>query len=216
MSWQDYLNMSTKQRRNLTRKANRGDREAMASLKQYTREIKNEVNSRLAKLEKSNIAYGKVYNNVQFFTQTQYGSNRFKSPTALNYDALEMALQNDIGVKFLKSKSSTVSGVRSIESNRLNTLQENGILPDKISKKRQREFLQFLGNEEISASIDEYGNSEVIVEMFYDAYSKGGSRALTTIKTAMSEFLSNRITFDDAMGRVGIKIEDYMGRRPTS
>lgn len=85
-----------------------------------------------------------------------------------------------------------------------------------MKRRDQKEFLKFLGNEEISAAVDEYGDSEIIVEMLYDAYKKGGSNALKVMRGALTEFLGRRITFDDAMQRVGIKVEDYFRGRPTS
>lgn len=216
MAWEDYLKMSTKQRRNLARKANRGDKAALSSLKQYTRDIKTEVNKRLKSLEKANLNYGKAYNNVMFFTQTQYDKNRLLSPTGLKNDPYDMQLQNEIGIKFLKSDLSTVRGSRDVEQKRLNSLKEKGALPNNISNKKAKEFLRFLGNEEISAAIDEYGDSEIVVEMMYDAYKNGGTSALSALKVSMTEFLSERITFDEAMERVGVKVEDYFRGRPTT
>lgn len=216
MSWVDYLHMSTKQRRKLARDAARGNKEAFASLSQYTRDIKKEANKRLAQLERANVAYGSTYNNLNFFLETQYDSNRLQSPAKLEYDPWAMSLQNEIAAKFLEKKSSTLEGMRSIERYRLEGLKDVGALPKNLSHRKGKEFLRFLGNEEISAAVDEYGASEVVVEMMYDAYMEGGTNALNVLKTAMTEWLANRITFDDAMERVGIKVEDYHREFPTS
>lgn len=216
MSWIDYMRMSNRQRRILTKKAINGDREARSSLLSYTREIKKEVNSRLVKLERSKMNYGKAYNNLIYFTENEYDSHRFKSPSGLGMDFYDMELQNNIGIKFLNNKSSTVSGARSVEQHRIKALVDLEVLPSDMKRRDQKEFLKFLGNEEISATVDEYGDSEIIVEMLYDAYKKGGSNALKIMRGALTEFLGRRITFDDAMQRVGIKVEDYFRGRPTS
>lgn len=216
MAWQDYLKLSARQRRSLAIKAHRGDKGAQSALLQYTRDIKKEVNSRLLALERSNLNYGKSYNNVLFFTQTEYGGNRFKSPTALEHDWYAMSLQNDIGYKFLNTMTSTRQGARLAEKHRIDRLKELEAIPENIGKRQEKEFLRFLGDEAISAAMDEYGTSDIVVEMMYDAYSKGGSKALSNMRTAMTEFLANRIGFDDAMERVGVKVEDYISGRPTS
>lgn len=216
MSWVDYLHMSTKQRRKLARDAARGDKDALASLSQYTRDIKKEANKRLAKLERAGADYGNTYNNLAFFLDTQYDSNRLQSPTQLGYDPWAMSQQNEVAAKFLERKSSTLEGMRSIERHRLEGLKNSGALPENLSHRKGKEFLRFLGNEEISAAIDEYGASEVVVEMMYDAYQEGGTNALRVLNTAMTEWLANRITFDDAMERVGVKVENYHRGFPTS
>lgn len=217
MAWQDYIKLSTRQRRKLAIKAHRGDREAQASLLRYTMDIKKEVNHRLSLLERNNMAYGKAYNNVLYFTQTEYGTNRFKNPNQIGRtNWYDMALQNDIGYKFLNSMTSTVEGAREAEKHRIKRLKELEVIPEEITPRREKEFLKFLGNEEISAAIDEYATSDIVVEMMYDAYKKGGRQSLQLMRTAMTEFLANRVGFDEAMERVGVKVEDYISKRPTS
>ena len=215
-SWQNYLELSTRQRRKLAFKAHRGDKGAQNALLSYTRSIKTEVNTRLRALEKSNLDYGKVYNQVQYFTQTQYGTNRFASPSALNKDWYDMALQNDIGYKFLNTMTSTREGARLAEKHRLDRLKELDIVPSNIGRRREKEFLRFLGNEEVSASIDEYGTSSEPVQMFYDVYDRDGTEGLKALSYSLTEHMAGRISFDEAMERVGIKVEDYRsGRRTT-
>lgn len=216
MAWREYLQMSSRQRRKLALQANRGDSGAQKALLSYTRAIKTEVNARLLKLEKAHLDYGKAYNNVLFFTQTEYGKNRFQSPTALDMDWVAMTLQNDIGYKFLNTMSSTTTGARQAEQHRLEALRKLGKLPEKMKRHQEKEFLRFLGQEEISAALDEYGTSEVLVEAFYKKYKEDGSNGLTKISHAVTEFLANRISFDEAMERVGIKLEDYYSGKPTS
>ena len=215
-SWQNYLELSTRQRRKLAIKAHRGDRGAQQALLSYTRSIKTEVNKRLLALEKSNLDYGKAYNNVQFFTQTQYRTRRFKSPSALDMDWYDMALQNDIGYKFLNTMTSTREGARLAEKHRMDRLKELDIVPTNIKRRQEKEFLRFLGDESISASIDEYGTSDVPVQMYYDVYKRDGTQGLNALKYAVTEHLAGKIGFDEAMERVGIKIEDYKTKKPST
>lgn len=215
-SWQNYLELSTRQRRKLAFKAHRGDKGAQQALLSYTRSIKTEVNKRLLALERSNLDYGKTYNNVQYFTQTQYGTKRFASPTALKNDWYDMALQNDQGYKFLKTMTSTREGARLAEKHRMDRLKELEIIPKDMARRKEKEFLRFLGNEEVSAAIDEYGTSDTPVQMFYDVYKEKGGEGLNALRYALTEHMAKRITFDEAMQRVGIKIEDYKtGQRTT-
>ena len=43
------------------------------------------------------------------------------------------------------------------------------------SYRRSKRFLRFLGSEEVSASIDQYGTSDVMVKMMWDAYNNNGT-----------------------------------------
>lgn len=218
MAWNDYTEMSKRQRNNLFKRALSGNDRALRQYLQYTREIKKETNSRLAKLERANLDYGATYNNLMYLLQSEFDSNRLKSPTALGFDLFEMELQNKAAVKFLNNKKSLVRNVRESEKYRIEALQELGVIDEKFSMRNNREFLRFLGNEVVSATIDEYGISDPVVEMIYDAYIKNNknSNVFIIMEKALTEFLADEITFDRAMERVGIKVEDYYSRKPTS
>ena len=56
MSWEDYANMTKRQRTSLTRKAARGDKVALDLVRSYTNEMKVLVNQRLRDLKK----HGKI------------------------------------------------------------------------------------------------------------------------------------------------------------
>lgn len=216
--WTDYLELGTKKQNKLARDAERGNIEAIRQLKQYTNEIKTEVNKRLRSLEQSGYDNSKQYNDLVYFTQTEYNSNRFQSPKSLEYDAYSMKLQNNIGIQFLKSNRSTVKGSKESDNYRLKRLQEMEVIPKNIGKRKATAFLKFLNNEEFTTSIDEYGKSDVVVDMVYDVYEKDGLNGLNILKRALAEHFANpkKVTFDEAMERVGIKVEDYIIGKPTS
>lgn len=213
MTYEDFLSMNKRQRRSLYRRAERGDRKALKEYARYTNLLKVETNKRLRALIKSRLDYGKFVNNVLYFTQTEYGRNRLLSANELEGDIYSMMVQNEIALKFLNSKQSTVAGAREVEEKRVEALTESGRLPEQFmqSKRRAREFLRWLGNEEVTASMDEYGRSDVVIEIAYDIYSKQGKTGLRTLSRALTEWLSdNRMTFDEAMERIGVKVEDYL------
>lgn len=218
MAWEDYRKMTKRQRRDLTRRAARGDKSAMRQVLSFTNEIKTEVNKRLRNLERAKADYGYAYNNLMFFLNTQYKENRLQSPKKLKYDVYDMMLQNEQGSKFLNSPMSTVRGVRVSETFRITTLQEHNIIPENFSYRKNREFLRFLGSEEISATIDQYGTSDKVVNMLWDAYSATDNKAdiIKIMQRAFTEFQAGIITFDEAMERAGIKVEDYYNQQPTS
>lgn len=216
MAWEELRDMTKRQRRNLTRKAARGDSESLRSLLTFTKEVKKEVNQRLLKLEKANMDYGSSYNNLMFFLNTEFNSNRMQTPKQLKYDAYDMMLQNEQGLKFLRSNVSTVAGARAAEKYRISRLQEMEVLPSDFNYRKSKDFLRFLGSEEVSAAIDQYGTSDIVVNMLWDAYKKDESGSTRIMKTALAEYLAGWITFDEAMERGGIKVEDYYSRRPTS
>ncbi len=209
MEWSDYAEMSRKERTQLYRRAKQGSIIARRQFYTLSAELKKEANKRLYRLEKANLDYGKNYNFISYFLQTQHDSNRVPTAKKLNYDLGEMFTLNEVILKFLNNKSSLVKNARSSELHRIKTLQEHKILPESFDRKKDVNFLKFLGNEEVSGTIDEYGTSDVIVEMIFGAYQKNGAEIFPILKRALNEFLANRKTFDEAMEEAGINIEDY-------
>lgn len=216
MAWNEFGDMSRRERHNLLRKAISGNDAALRKYLSFSREIKKEANYRLARLERAGLDYGPTYNNLMYFLQVENDSNRLKSARQLNYDLYDLHTQNEMALKFLKTQSSIVKKARASERARIQTLKEKEILPQSFTRSKNVDFLRFLGNEEVSATMDEYGSSEVIVEMLYDAYMERGSGIFRIASQALTEFLAGRTTFDVAMERIGIKVEDYYSGRPTS
>lgn len=214
--WEEWRKMRQSSRTKLIFKAEHGDADAQRQLLIFSTAIKVETNKRLRGLQRRGLAYGKAYNNIMNYLNTELDSHRALSPKELKFDWYDISLQNNIASKFLSSYVSDPNQAREVENKRMNKLIELGIFDIKDSRRNMRKFLKFLGNEEVSASIDEYGSSDKVIEMFYDAYKGGGKSALKTLQLALLEFKAREITFDQAMERVGIKIEDYFSGRPTS
>lgn len=209
MEWSDYASMTRVQRTQLYRRASQGSVIARRQFYALSALLKKEANKRMYRLERANLDYGKNYNFISYFLQTQHDTNRVPSAKQLNYDLGEMFTLNEVVLRFLNNKSSIVKNARSSEWHRIQTLKEHQILPESFDRKKNVDFLKFLGNEEVSGTMDEYGTSDVIVEMLYDAYQKNGAEIFPILKRALNEFLANRKTFDEAMEEAGINVEDY-------
>lgn len=219
MAWEEFNNLSKRQRLNLTRKAARGDKASIDLIRSFTNEIKVEVNARLRALRKAGMAYGPAYNHLMSFTDTEYESTRFMSFNELKGDVYDAMLQNEHGAKFLKSEYTTVAGAKRAERHRIEKLQELLSLPEDFSYRTNKRFLKFLGSEEVSASIEQYGTSHLVVQMLWDAYNGKKVKKLQApkiMKKALTEYLSGRIDFDTAMERIGVKVEDYFDSKPSS
>lgn len=239
--YEEYIKLSKRRRLRLKERAEKGDVAAQQRLLAYTRALAEETNRRLEELENADMAYGKHYNNLFNFTAIEYESTRVAVPTEGKHNTWgididdwgQMEKQNEIVRKFLNTQESTVEGAKRAENFRLDKLEEYEILTSEVNfdRRKEKEFLRFLGSEEVTAAIDEFGTSQPIVDAIWDIYSvnnkygyrwkkKRNLNALKTLQIALAEFLDassvNRITFDQAFERVGIKIEDYYRKRPTS
>jgi len=213
MDFEDYLGSTKRQRRALARRASKGDKNAMNDLRTITTRLKVMVNKRLRALQHSGLDYGRNYNDLLYYTQTQYKKNRLLSANELDNDVDTMLLQNEVALKFLKSGWSTVEKAKSAEQYRIDRLKEITALPENFTRRRNVKFLRWLGNEESSAAMDRYGRSEVFVDMAYDVYKEKGEAGLRTLSVLVTEYLADKKTFDEAMKGVGIKIEDYLSKK---
>lgn len=209
----EFLQKSKRQRRALARRASR-DKKFAKEYRKLTSELKVQVNKELRNLKRANLDYGNAINNIIGFTQTEYKKNRLLSPNELDNDLDAMIIQNEQAYKFLNSGWSNVKKARDTEQHRIDRLKEMEVLPENFTRRRSIEFLRWLGTEEVTAAIDEYGTSDVIVEIAYDVYKREGKDGLRTLSYALAEFLANKkLGFDTVMARRGIKIEDYLLKR---
>lgn len=204
--------MDMKDLRRLQRKAKDGDRASMEALISVTNAIAGNVNKRMRALEQAGYNYG-AYGIVEHFTDAQYGTNRFKTANSLKRDIDDMVLQSQIGLKFLKERGSEVAYMDEQERGRITKFIEKGIFPENVSIRQARNFLRFLGREESQEFKDAYGNSDTVVEMMYDAYTKKNN-SREKMRRAYAEYLSTRgrddaVTFAETMERLGIDIADY-------
>ena len=194
----------------MARRASR-DKKFYEEYRKLTSDLKVEVNKRLRQLKKSNLDYGSTYNNIMFFTGIMYGSNRLLSPNELANNIEDMMEQNEHAMKFLKSGWSDVKKAREQEQHRVDRLKELNKLPSSFKRRGNVEFLRWLGSEEVTAAIDVFGRSDIIVDLGYDIFKNEGREGLSTLSMAIAEFLDNkRIGFDEAMRRRGINIEKYI------
>lgn len=199
--------MTIKELRKLQLKASKGNKGAQRALISATDTLTAQVNKNLRQLEKYGYNYG-AYNDITNFTQIEYETNRLRKSKDLEYDWYAMSLQSQLAIKFLSNESSTLAGQREIEARRIATFKDIGVLPEDITKRKARNFLKFLGNEESQQIIEAYGNSETVLEMMYDAYKKPDI-SRNKMLSAFNEFLSGEKDFDEMMRGLKIKIEDY-------
>lgn len=210
MEINSFLRKTKRQRRALARRASR-DKKFYEEYRKLTFDLKVEVNKRLRQLKKSNLDYGVAYNNIMFFTDTMYGTSRLLSPNELGNNIEDMMEQNEHAMKFLKSGWSDVGKAREQEQHRIERLQELNKLPSSFKRRGSVEFLRWLGSEEVTAAIDVFGRSDIIVDLGYDIFKNEGREGLSTLSMAIAEFLDNKkIGFDEAMRRRGINIEKYI------
>lgn len=181
--------------------ATKGDREAQRLLFSTNNEVAREVNKRLIGLEKTGYDYGIGWATAVNYTQVMYESNRFAYSKNMDDDYYQMSQQTQIGIKFLGSESSTVEGQKAIAERRIRKFREKGILDETVSDRRAKNFLKFLGNEEVSETIESYGNSETVIEMFWDAYQRKENTKKKMLK-ALREYL----TVDEKTGR---RLKDF-------
>lgn len=199
---------SIKQIKDLQRNAVKGDREAQGLLFSYTNEIAKEVNKRLIGLEKEKYDYGQGWATAVNYTQVMYESNRFEYARNMDKDWYQMGQQSQIGIKFLGYESSSVEGQRAIEERRFRKFKEKGIFDETVTRRKARNFLRFLGNEESEQVIESYGNSSTVIEMLWDAYQKKDNSRAKMVK-AFDEFNAGLYDFDETMRRLKIDITQY-------
>ena len=176
--------------------ATKGDREAQRLLFSINNEVAREVNKRLIGLEKTGYDYGIGWATAVNYTQVMYESNRFAYSKNMDDDYYQMSQQTQIGIKFLGSESSTVEGQKAIAERRIRKFREKGILDETVSDRRAKNFLKFLGNEEVSETIESYGRSESVIEMLWDAY-----QLKDNTKKKMLKALGEYLTVDEKTGR---------------
>lgn len=194
-------------------RAARGDRVSQEALIAYNDRVAKEVNKRLRELERRGYAYG-GYNTPTHFTEVMYDSNRFKTAKQLENDWYTMGTQTEIGVKFLSFESSTVEGQKNIEERRFQTFVDMEIVDEGYSRRKFRNFLKFLGNEEVSGIMESWSTSETMVEVLFDAYNahKVSRQKMVEI---FRKSLARTPGYDifQAMKKVGVDLNDYRSTR---
>lgn len=226
--WREYMDMDRRKRNSLERRALEGKGNALEEFQRMSRSIRRTANERLRELEKAGLDYGPAYNNFVYYLQSEFdGRTRIPTPRQMDNDIREIRWLNDYAVKFLKSPNSTVKGMERSNRFRVERLIDYEILSgefvDESGKTREatwrdyEDFLRFLGSEEVSSAIDEYGESDIVVDIMWDYWNqfdaKNRGDNLVLMKKALAQYLDGTVDFATAMRRVGVKIENYRSRR---
>lgn len=210
--WMEWANYTHKSRANVLRLAKAGNKDAQKMLMDVTKNIRSAANYRLSKLEEYGVDYGGVYNDATDYTQIVTGTNRFPTPKMLDYDYTKMFEASEVGLKFLRREMSHWQKMVKQQEYRIQALQKHTVLPEDFTRSDEERFLRFLGNEEVSSTIEEYGRSDLIVDIIYEETQQKGDKQFGIIQLALTEFLSGSKGFVEAMKDAGIPIEDYFRR----
>lgn len=210
LSW---ITMTEKERDKLYSEAFT-DAGARSLFNKISTSIRIETNKRLRELERKGFGYGKTYNNIMRYLEIEQGKRRVPYLKEVDYDIDELMTINEQARKFLKSKYSKAEHREKVADRQIEFFESNkerfGDIFNGLSKKKKRDFLRWLSNEEVSFAMDEYGTSDETVTILADAYQKQSSKTngIETLNKALMEFNSGEISFDEAMRQVGVNIEE--------
>ena len=227
--WEEYYKRGIKYRKRFTKRALNHKNHDYEDLITYTKNIRRNVNDRLKALEKAGLDYGKPYNNLQYYLDVEWETNRFPTLSQIKENREKIRDLNEQALKLLRSPLSTGSGMIESNDNRINVLKNYDVLPKYVydeegeimreaSYKDYRDyddFLRFLGTEEVSTAIEGYGTSEQVVDMLWNYWTTVGDYGenkdnIYLMKRTLASYNAGLVNFDEAMKRVGIKIEDYI------
>lgn len=151
------------------------------------RQLAKSANSRILRLEraKSDIT-GERMSDAPWFNVTksyldERGKRRFSESAKMSdYSDFQLKMEIVVLEEFLAMKSSTVSGYRAIEEQRVNTFTELGV-PEEIA--RSSEFYDFLNSETFAKIAEESVTSEDIIDIIDRASDRG-----MTLEQIVSQF----------------------------
>lgn len=160
------------------------------------------ANSRLLRLEKKRLV-GWAYKPAVRYTQKAYGSNRFSTRKEISDDPFEVIEEVEEIINFLNAESSTVTGVRNIESRITETFRKKG-----LDVKNPKDFFEFLSSETYKQS-EKNLSSEQIQELFDRAV--GAGKTAMEIKQTLEDFNNKKInTIDELYEGVGLDFWEYV------
>lgn len=149
-------------------------------LLQRRKSLAKVANSRIRRLEnaKSEITGERLIDAPWYNTTLSYLDDAGKTRFSESMETKEMQDWSDFQLKreivvleeFLSMESSTVSGYREIEENRVNTFIEKGV-PEETA--RSPEFYDFLNSETFSTIVEESVTSEDIIDILDRASDRG-------------------------------------------
>lgn len=177
-------------------KFSRGELEALY------REMSRRANARLRNLERADRAFW-AYDKATIFTQRAYGSNRFPSLKKIGSESDKGLIRVLEEVQtFLSSKSSTVSGSKSIDRKILNTFKRKG-----VDIKDSKEFFNFLQSEQFK----KLSNKKISSSFIIDYYTRSSNEGKTNDEIAeeLEKFRQGEIKgVDELFKRGGFSIFD--------
>lgn len=213
LSW---LTMTQREREELYVKAFDDTESRSLFNKMYT-SIRMETNKRLRDLERTHYDYGKAYDYFVRYLQIEQDTNKVPYLSNIKYNIDDMMTIMNESRKFLKSKRSKWE-FRDAETTRriahFDSHPEYSEMWKDWSRKKKREFLKWLGTEQASFSMDEYGTSDSTIVIFAEAFneSKKTTNGMKILNQALDEFNGGQITFNDAMKEVGVNIANDLKR----
>lgn len=180
----------------------RGDFTSLDDLNKLRLKLARRANSRLLRLEKKGLV-GWAYKPAVRYTRQAYGSNRFSTRKEISDNPFEVIEEVEEIINFLNAESSTVTGVRNIESRITETFRKKG-----FDIKNPKDFFDFLSSETYKQS-EKNLSSEQIQELFDRAI--GAGKTATEIKQTLEDFNNKKInTIDELYEDVGLDFWEYV------
>lgn len=186
----------------------RGDFTSLDDLNKLRVKLARRANSRLLRLEKKAIKtdqkyIGWAYKPATRYTQKAYGSNRFSTRKEISDDPFEVIEELEEIINFLNAESSTVTGVKNIESRITETFRKKG-----LEVKNPKDFFDFLSSETYKQS-EKNLSSEQIQELFDRAVGVG--KTVKQVKQTLEDFNKKKInTIDELYEDIGLDFWEYV------
>jgi hypothetical protein len=172
----------------------RGDFTSLDDLNKLRVKLARRANSRLLRLEKKaskdskgNKYIGWAYKPTTRYTQKAYGSNRFSTRKEISDDPFEVIEEVEEIINFLNAKSSTPTGIRSIENQIIQTFRTK----HHLTIKNPKEFLDFLASETFKDSKKNLSSEQV--QDFYDRTINDTKKGIQEIEKALENFNLGKI-----------------------
>lgn len=172
----------------------RGDFTSLDNLNKLRVKLARRANSRLLRLEKKaskdskgNKYIGWAYKPATRYTQKAYGLNRFSTRKEISDDPFEVIEEVEEIINFLNAKSSTPTGIRSIENQIIQTFRTK----QHLTIKNPKEFLDFLASETFKDSKKNLSSEQV--QDFYDRTINDTKKGIQEIEEALENFNLGKI-----------------------
>lgn len=208
LSW---ITMTQRERENLYVDAF-NDKRSRSLFNKMSTSLRIEANKRLRELETHGYDYGKAYNNLVRYLEIEQDMKRVPFLSEVKYDLDELMTINEQVRKFLKSKYSKLEYREKRLRERIEHFDSDEHYKEMWkdwSFKKKKDFLKWLGTEQASFAMDEYGTSDETIIILADAFQEASKKTngIKVLNQAMDEFNSGDISFNEAMNMVGVSIE---------